>query len=313
MQQNEKPTTPVDRPLDSDLPGSNGTAAIASPPTLPSLVKRYAQNAYFLAKETTKAIALRPAYAAYERRLTAKAATWQLPRHIALVMDGNRRFARLTGLGELRLGHERGAEKVFELLGWCYELRIPVVTLWGFSLDNFQRVETEVSSLMEIIERKTRELHRHPSVHRNRVRIRFIGRLDLLPASLRSAIREVEAVTAGYGDFLVNLAIAYSGREEIADACRRYLEEQVRSGASLEEAAASFTDDTISRYLYTSGQPEPDLIVRTSGEVRLSGFLLWQGAQSEYYFCDAYWPAFRKIDFLRALRAYHFRQRRFGR
>jgi short-chain Z-isoprenyl diphosphate synthase len=199
------------------------------------------------------------------------------------------------------------------MLDWCFELNIPVVTVWGFSLDNFKRDDSEVNSLFELFERKTREMVTSRDLHDNQVRVRFIGRRDLLPESLQDAIREVECATGKYQKFVLNIALAYGGREEIADAFREYLNHEQRNGRSLEDAIEDFNPKVLERYLYTSGLPEPDLIIRTSGEVRLSGFMLWQSANSEYYFCDTHWPAFRKIDFLRALRSYDQRQRRFGR
>jgi short-chain Z-isoprenyl diphosphate synthase len=150
-------------------------------------------------------------------------------------------------------------------------------------------------------------------VHKNDVRVRYIGKIDLLPPSLQEAIRAAEEATAHYDRFHLNIAMAYGGREEITDAFRRYLGEQAAAGRDLAAVAADFDDRAIEPHLYTSGLPEPDLILRTSGEVRLSGFLLWQSCYSEFYFCDTHWPAFRKIDFLRALRSHHQRQRRFGR
>jgi short-chain Z-isoprenyl diphosphate synthase len=263
--------------------------------------------------KTLSEVVQRPFYPIYERLLTASADTWRKPQHIGIIMDGNRRFARNLGASDVALGHQVGADKLREMLDWCFERNIPVVTVWGFSLDNFKRDDTEVSALFELFERKTREMVTSRDLHDNEVRVRFIGRRDLLPESLQGAIREVETATGGYQRFILNIALAYGGREEIADAFRDYLAHAQRTGRSLDDAIQEFTPKVLERYLYTSGLPEPDLIIRTSGEVRLSGFMLWQSANSEYYFCDTHWPAFRKIDFLRALRSYDQRQRRFGR
>jgi len=262
---------------------------------------------------TLTEIVQRPFYPVYERLLTASAETWRKPQHIGIIMDGNRRFARNLGASDVAIGHQVGADKLREMLDWCFERNIPVVTVWGFSLDNFKRDDKEVEQLFELFERKTREMVTSPDLHDNQVRVRFIGRRDLLPESLQDAIREVECATGGYQRFVLNIALAYGGREEIADAFREYLNHAQRNGRSLDDAIQEFTPKVLERYLYTSGLPEPDLIIRTSGEVRLSGFMLWQSANSEYYFCDTHWPAFRKIDFLRALRSYDQRQRRFGR
>jgi short-chain Z-isoprenyl diphosphate synthase len=255
----------------------------------------------------------RPFYALYERRLAAQVTEWRLPRHIGVIMDGNRRFARELARSPVSFGHARGAEKLNQLLGWCYDFGIPVVTVWSFSLDNFQRDISEVEHLFQLFEDKTRELARRSELKTNEVRVRYIGKLTMLPESLQEAIRSVEQQTAAHSRFHLNIAMAYGGREEITDAFRRYLAEQAEAGRTLDEVLTRFDDSAIEPYLYLSGLPEPDLILRTSGEVRLSGFLLWQSAYSELFFADTYWPAFRKIDFLRALRAFHQRHRRYGR
>lgn len=255
----------------------------------------------------------RPFYALYEVHLSREVSSWRRPHHIGVIMDGNRRFARESGLRHVSVGHERGAAKLREVLSWCYELDIPVVTVWSFSLDNLSRDTSEVEALLSLFERETNRLAGHADVHTNQVRVRYLGKLELLPESLQQAIRRAEEATAGYERFQLNIAMAYGGREEISDAFRSYLGEELRQGRSLEQALERFDDQAIEPHLYTSGLPEPDLILRTSGEVRMSGFLLWQSAYSEFYFCDTHWPAFRKIDLLRALRSYHQRQRRFGR
>jgi short-chain Z-isoprenyl diphosphate synthase len=254
-----------------------------------------------------------PFYRLYEMRLEAAMKHWRLPRHIGVIMDGNRRFARAHGSAQVSYGHARGADKLQQVLSWCYDAGIPVVTVWSFSLDNFQRDTSEVEALLQLFEDKTRELASHSEVHTNEVQVRYIGKTSLLPESLREAIHAVETATAGYDRFHLNIAMAYGGREEISDAFRHYLADQKARGHSLDEVLEAFDERAIEPHLYTVGLPEPDLIVRTSGEVRLSGFLLWQSAYSEFYFCDTHWPAFRRIDFLRALRSHHQRQRRYGR
>lgn len=254
-----------------------------------------------------------PFYKLYEKRLEVAVKSWRLPHHIGIIMDGNRRYARASGGAHVSWGHAKGADKLQQVLSWCYDAGIPVVTVWSFSLDNFERDTSEVAALLKLFEDRTRELAERSEVHDNGVRVRYIGKLSLLPESLQEAIRGVEEATAGYDRFHLNIAMAYGGREEITDAFRSFLAERLRRGESLEQALAALEDEAIEPYLYTSGLPEPDLIVRTSGEVRLSGFLLWQSAYSEFYFCDTFWPAFRRIDFLRALRSHHQRKRRFGR
>ena len=260
-----------------------------------------------------KDLVKRPFYSFYLRRLRAKSRTWKHPRHVGMIMDGNRRFARQAGLASPIVGHRLGAEKLQEVFRWCRDSDIGVVTVWCFSLENFQRSASEVEELLRLFEDKTREMADGTHVHEHRVRVRYIGRLELLPDSLRHEIRRVEEATAGYRQLQLNIAMAYGGREEIADAFRQHIAERTAAGEPIAEVLENLDAHSIDSYLYTSGQPEPDLILRTSGEVRLSGFLLWQSAFSEFYFCDTNWPAFREIDFLRALRSYDERQRRFGR
>lgn len=260
-----------------------------------------------------KSLIKNPLYALYQKRLLRKVKNWQIPQHIGIILDGNRRFAQENGLDNPILGHARGADKLVEVLDWCHQLGIKIVSIWVFSTDNFRRQEDEVKGLLNLIESKTREWTYRDEVHNNRIQIRAIGKLELLPESLQEAIRTAEEVTKGYDNFILNVAIAYSGREEVTEAFRGYLLSQAREGKNLFQVAEEIKSEDISPYLYTSGLPDPDLIIRTSGEIRLSGFLLWQSVYSEYYFCDVYWPAFRKIDLMRAIRDYSNRQRRFGR
>jgi short-chain Z-isoprenyl diphosphate synthase len=167
--------------------------------------------------------------------------------------------------------------------------------------------------LLGVLVEKIRALARHPATARARRRIRAVGRLDALPLALREAIADAERDTAVHDGCLLNLAVGYSGRQEIADAVAALVRAQFRAGMTADELAAHVTPEEIGRHVYAGGEEDPDLIIRTSGEIRLSGFLLWQSVYSEYYFCDVYWPAFRRVDFLRALRSYQQRQRRFGR
>lgn len=254
-----------------------------------------------------------PFYYWYDRRLAAQARHWTLPRHIGIILDGNRRWARAAGLDDVTSGHERGADKLEEFLQWCFELAIPSVTIWVFSTDNFNRDQSEVEGLFRLFEERTLRLTREPTVHEKRIRLRYIGRIEQLPPGLRTAIAKAEQATCGYSDFQLNVAIAYGGREEVLDGFRKCLRDKCGKGKDLDEVLDSLTPEQLQPYLYNPDLPDPDLIIRTSGEVRLSGFLLWQSAYSEYYFCDTFWPEFRRIDFLRALRSYHARQRRYGR
>lgn len=262
-----------------------------------------------LVKQTLK----QPFYSLYLRRLRAKAHGWVKPRHLGVIMDGNRRFARQLGFDQVVVGHHKGADKLQEVLAWCREYDIPVMTVWCFSIENFQRSAEEVEALLGLFEDKAREMAESEDLHRERIRVRFIGRLELLPESLRQEIARLERLTEGYEQGSLNIAMAYGGREEIADAFRQHVRERLAAGDAVEQILAELDTNSITPHLYTSGQPEPDLILRTSGELRMSGFLLWQSAYSEFYFSDTNWPAFREIDFLRALRSFNDRQRRFGR
>ena len=254
---------------------------------------------------------LKPLYWWYERRLEAEVRHGHMPRHLGIILDGNRRAAKNLGL-DVTAGHELGVEKAHEVLEWCLELGIKTVTVWVFSTDNFGRSDKEVGYLMNMFVQEARRMSEDPRIHANKVRVKVIGRLELFPQDVLDALKDLEAKTAGHDGMLLNIAMGYGGREEIVDAVRQLLVEAGKTGKKPLELAAELSMDHISKRLYTAGVPDPDFIIRTSGEVRLSGFLLWQGAYSEYYFCDAFWPEFRKVDFLRAIRSYQQRERRFG-
>jgi short-chain Z-isoprenyl diphosphate synthase len=251
-------------------------------------------------------------YRLYERRLAADLRrSGGLPRHVGVILDGNRRWARELGMGTSE-GHRRGAAQIDRLLSWSAELGIPVVTLWLLSTENLlQRHPAELAELLQIIEAKVVQLARDGAP--GGYRIVPVGQLEALPERTRSTLLAAEQASRGYGGGTLHVAVGYGGREEIADAVRRLLAEYGDKNLDLAEAAGLITPDEIARHLYTAGVPDPDLIIRTSGEIRLSGFLLWQSAHAEYYFADTYWPDFRKVDFLRALRSYAQRRRRFGR
>jgi short-chain Z-isoprenyl diphosphate synthase len=255
---------------------------------------------------------LRPLYYVYERWLLEGVGRHDLPRHVGIILDGNRRHGRSRGDTEPVDMYLAGAAKLDEVLDWCAELAIPTVTLWAFSTENFRRPSAEVSGIFAAIAAKMAALAADPAIHRRRVHVRAIGRLDLVPQPVADAIAAAERATAGYDGMELNIAVAYGGRQEIVDAVRALLCTMEAKGATLSEAAAGVTPESIAHHLYTAGLPDPDLIIRTSGEIRLSGFLLWQSAHSEYYFTDVLWPAFRKVDFLRALRSFQARHRRLG-
>jgi short-chain Z-isoprenyl diphosphate synthase len=246
-------------------------------------------------------------YSLYERRLARSLVGAPVPRHVGVILDGNRRWARAMGASSAA-GHQRGADKIVDLLGWCDDAGVELVTLWLLSTDNLARPEQELEPLLRIIEGVVTEL----AGPDNRWALRIVGALDLLPASTAQVLKQAADGTAGRPGVEVNVAVGYGGRREIADAVRGLLQAHAAEGRSLEEVAELLDVEHISEHLYTKGQPDPDLVIRTSGEQRLSGFLLWQSAHSEFWFCEAYWPDFRKVDFLRALRAFAARQRRYG-
>jgi len=248
----------------------------------------------------------RVVYPAYEARLVRQLRTARLPQHVGVMLDGNRRWAKAAG-ADTATGHRAGAANISPFLGWCDELGIDVVTLWLLSTDNLNRAPEELAPLLRIIEDVVTEL-----VAEERWRINPVGALDLLPDETARTLKEAAAGTREVQGLLVNVAVGYGGRREIADAVRSLLQHHAKEGTSIEELATILDVEHIADHLYTKGQPDPDLVIRTSGEQRLGGFLLWQSAHSEYYFCEAYWPDFRRVDFLRALRAYAVRNRRFG-
>ncbi|NYI08030.1 isoprenyl transferase [Allostreptomyces psammosilenae] len=245
-------------------------------------------------------------YGLYGRRVEGRLDPTRVPRHVGVILDGNRRWARTAGSSTAE-GHRKGADKIQELLGWCEETGVEVVTLWLLSTDNLNRPPEELAQLLEIIEDAVRGL-----AETGRWRVHPVGALDLLPGRTREVLQEAERATDAVRGLTVNVAVGYGGRQEIAHAVRSLLKEHAATGSSIEELAEILDVEHIAQHLYTKDQPDPDLIIRTSGEQRLSGFLLWQSAHSEFYFCEAYWPAFRKVDFLRALRDYAARHRRFG-
>jgi len=245
----------------------------------------------------------------YERRISRQLSLpdVQRPRHVALMLDGNRRWAREEGFRDVNTGHRVGAAKIADLLAWCDEAGVEVVTLFLLSTDNLTRPAEELEPLLRIIEQTVEEL-----TAIGRWRIHPVGALDLLPGTTAEALKAAETATHDNQGMLVNVAVGYGGRRELADAVRSLLLEEAAKGISIEELADRVDVEHIARHLYTKGQPDPDLVIRTSGEQRLGGFLLWQSALSEFYFCEALWPDFRHVDFLRAIRSYAQRERRFG-
>ncbi len=244
-------------------------------------------------------------YPIYERRIITHLDFAKTPRHIGVTLDGNRRWAKQNPDEQDPFGHKRGAQKIADLLGWCEETRVEVVTLWMLSTDNFKRSPEEVATLLEVISEIVDDL-----AARKRWSIKAVGALDVLPEPLAAKLTSLPECSES--KLQVNIAVGYGGRREIVDAVKGFLMEEADAGHTLREAAAAIDGDAIGRHLYTAGQPDPELLIRTSGEQRLGGFLLWQSALSEFYFCEAYWPDFRRVDFLRALRDYSQLHRRLG-
>jgi tritrans,polycis-undecaprenyl-diphosphate synthase [geranylgeranyl-diphosphate specific] len=249
------------------------------------------------------------AYKIYERWLWSQVKNGEKLEHIAIILDGNRRWATENELNPW-LGHKKGAETVEKLLDWCERLGVKFVTLYTFSTENFRRSPEEITAIMKIAEEKFRKLLTDERIHRNKVHVKVLGRVNLLPESLQQLIADVEKATENYDNQFLNFAFAYGGRAEIVDAAKT-IAEKVKDG---ELQLDDVNESTFEKYLYTSHMPkqEPDLIIRTSGEERLSGFLLWQSAYSELAFLDVFWPDFRLIDLLRAIRTFQTRKRRYG-
>lgn len=246
-------------------------------------------------------------YRFYEKQIEAGLKPADLPRHIGVLVDGNRRWAREQGF-DSSSGHTAGAQRIVDFVGWCTDLNIEHVTLYLLSTDNLSgRNSDELSDLIDIIITLAEKL-----ADLGRWKLQVVGDLEALGETAAARLREVETRTAQITGTHVNLAIAYGGRKEIADAMRSILRKHASSGSSIEQLAELLTPELIAENLYTGGQPDPDLLIRTSGEQRLSGFLLWQSANSEFYFAEALWPDFRRVDFLRAIRDFQRRHRRFG-
>lgn len=247
-------------------------------------------------------------YQVYERRLIQNLAGAPLPHHVGVIVDGNRRWARKEGMTNPNDGHRAGAAHISNLLEWCRISGIGMVTLWLLSTDNLRRSDEELQPLLSIIADVVDDL----AAPDEPWKLRIVGAMEVLPSWMVTRLTAAEMRTADRTGVEVNIAVGYGGRQEIADAVKSLLQAGADAGLSVEEVIAKLDVDAISEHLYTSGQPDPDLVIRTSGEQRLSGFLLWQSAHSEYWFYEADWPDFRRVDFLRALRDYAARHRRFG-
>jgi tritrans,polycis-undecaprenyl-diphosphate synthase [geranylgeranyl-diphosphate specific] len=257
-------------------------------------------------EEITKVIA-NTAYQTYERRLQREVLEEDVPHHVAIIMDGNRRFAREFGLAPNE-GHVKGKEKLEEVMEWCLELGIKVLTVYAFSTENLLRQAEQAKCHMDVFDAKYLKLAKDERIHKHHIRLTVIGQIDLLPENVQQAIRTALDATKDYDSYYYNIALAYGSRQEIVQAIRSIVEDVKQGKLDIE----GIDERTVSSYMYTAQFPDPDLVLRTSGEVRVSNFLLWQLAYSELYFTDVYWPGFRKVDFLRAIRTYQQRKRRFG-
>ena len=247
-------------------------------------------------------------YKIYEKRLLNELDPARMPKHVAIIMDGNRRYTRVQGNMEVTRGHELGVDTLEKVLDWSIDLGIEIVTAYAFSTENFNRSEKEVKGLMDLFVKNFKRIVNHEKIHRNKVRVKVVGRIELLPDDVKEAIKEAEDATKDYHDRLFSLAIGYDGRLEIVDAVKKIYQKIEAGELSIDDVDEKLINDN----LYTEGLADPNLIIRTSGEERLSGFLLWQSSYSELYFCDSLWPELRKIDYLRAIRDYQARDRRFG-
>ena len=232
----------------------------------------------------------------------------KMPKHVAIIMDGNRRFAKLQGNIDVLKGHELGVDTLENVLDWSIELGIEIITVYAFSTENFKRPQKEVEGLMRLFVVNFKRLVDHEKIHKNEVRVKVVGRTELLPDDVKEAIDEAEEATKNYNKRFLNLAIGYDGRLEIIDSFKKIIKDVQEGKITVDDV----DEELVSKNLYTEGIDDPNLIIRTSGEERLSGFLLWQSSYSELYFCETLWPELRKVDFLRAIRSYQARERRFG-
>ena len=248
------------------------------------------------------------AYSTYETHIEKEVLGGDIPRHIAIIMDGNRRYAEEVLGAEPMEGHRLGREKLEEVLYWCLDLGVEILTVYAFSTENFNREQSEVDYLMDLLEKSLYDFADDKRVHEKHVCIKVIGDMDLLPDNVLKAMDYATERTKDYHDRFLNMAIAYGGRQDITNAVRRIAQDAVDGRIDVSE----INEHMISGYISTYGIPDPDLVLRTSGEVRISNFLLWQMAYSELYFADVYWPGFRYIDLLRAIRTFQQRKRRYG-
>ncbi len=251
---------------------------------------------------------LAPVYHVYQRKLFNQVKKYPMPQHIGIILDGNRRYANTLGLN-YETAYEHGAKKLEEVLDWCWQLGVKVVSVWVFSTENFNRPPDQVEILMRMAAEKLKAIRESKKTHERKVKVIVSGAIEILPDFVKEEIEKTEEATKNYDTYTLNVLLGYGGRREITDAVRK-IASKVKNGEILPE---QINEQIIEEHLYTAGLPDPDLIIRTSGEERLSGFLMWQSAYSEFYFAEVFWPMFRFIDLLRAIRTYQQRKRNFGR
>ena len=247
-------------------------------------------------------------YKIYEWYISRNLKPEKMPKHVAIIMDGNRRYSKLQGNIDVVKGHEIGVDTLEKVLDWSIELGIEIITVYAFSTENFNRPQHEVEGLMKLFLINFKRLVTHEKIHKNEVKVKVVGKLELIPENVREAIKEAEDATAQYDKRLLNIAIGYDGRLEIIDSFKKIIKDVQDGKITIDDV----DEELVSKNLYTAGVEDPNLIIRTSGEERLSGFLLWQSSYSELYFCETLWPELRKVDFIRAIRSYQERERRFG-
>ena len=254
-------------------------------------------------------ILLQPLYSLYEWYITRNLEADKMPNHVAIIMDGNRRYSKIQGNMDPIEGHKKGVDTLENVIEWCIDLGINIVTVYAFSTENFNRDKKEVEGLMDLFVQSFLNISTNKKIHKNKIRLNAVGKLELFPKKDRDAIDTAEESTKDYNERMINIAMGYDGRVEIVDAFKKIAREVQKGNIEPDEINEKMINDN----LYTAGLEDPNLVIRTSGEERLSGFLLWQSSYSELYFTDSLWPQLRKVDFLRAIRSYTQRQRRFGR
>ena len=254
-------------------------------------------------------ILLQPLDSVYEWYITRNLEADKMPNHVAIIMDGNRRYSKIQGNMDPIEGHKKGVDTLENVIEWCIDLGINIVTVYAFSTENFNRDKKEVEGLMDLFVQSFLNISTNKKIHKNKIRLNAVGKLELFPKKVRDAIDTAEESTKDYNERMINIAMGYDGRVEIVDAFKKIASEVQKGNIEPDEINEKMINDN----LYTAGREDPNLVIRTSGEERLSGFLLWQSSYSELYFTDSLWPQLRKVDFLRAIRSYTQRQRRFGR